>query len=627
MKRLITILLVLTLPMLVFAGNVDKKSLIKAAAQPILTEDNQSPHQNPGVGQPGQYRPEEPMIVGYTWYDWVNYGSQTKTIALDNFGNAHMVWTNGLNSGSTQRHVYYNFYNPVSSTLLSQEGILALNTATKSGFACMDLMSDGRAVVCAHGNVSQSVFYGYPSIVGIDFGVGIGAFYPVSYVPSPVECDSCIWPHMATDIFDNIYVFGRMYTTPSGGDYSLIEYSSSTDGGWTYSQYVLADTVNVPSFTVATSRISGRAAFGYHQFRYDYNNHPLWSGFLAMQINNDAMVILKEDGEDWNWANPINITEFSYPDIHLLPDTVAAQGDTMRAYLDIELMFDNDDVLHAMFTCRGLYEAPWDTTAPPISALTEASQIWHWREDTGELTVAADGWWNSASNISTGGAGSWRSTICHPSMGIDAQGNLYCVYEGFKDYEVDPDTTQSGFANSDVYMIYSTDGGSTWSVPENLTNTNTNGMPAGQCASECFPCLAENVDEYLHILYMEDKEGSSSVFDSTVPTLNPMYYMTYDALGVKQQNSGSANEFTLKEAYPNPFNAESLIKFSLNKGMDVTMKIYDVDGREVAALADGHFNAGNHSLKWNAGNAASGVYFCVLSGEGMSRTQKLVLMK
>ncbi len=88
-----------------------------------------------------------------------------------------------------------------------------------------------------------------------------------------------------------------------------------------------------------------------------------------------------------------------------------------------------------------------------------------------------------------------------------------------------------------------------------------------------------------------------------------------------------ADEFTLHPAYPNPFNAETRVAFELPQTAQVTAKLYNVQGREVATLADRVYDAGTHELNFSGSNFATGVYLLRLSAGQYSATQKLVLLK
>ncbi len=87
------------------------------------------------------------------------------------------------------------------------------------------------------------------------------------------------------------------------------------------------------------------------------------------------------------------------------------------------------------------------------------------------------------------------------------------------------------------------------------------------------------------------------------------------------------NEFELYSAYPNPFNPQTTISFNLPYSDDVKMIIHDINGKLIDVLIDEHYNAGKHSFRWNAANYPSGVYFCKLRFAGLSKVQKLILVK
>jgi hypothetical protein len=87
------------------------------------------------------------------------------------------------------------------------------------------------------------------------------------------------------------------------------------------------------------------------------------------------------------------------------------------------------------------------------------------------------------------------------------------------------------------------------------------------------------------------------------------------------------NSFNLYQNYPNPFNPSTLIRYQLPAGVFVTLKVFDVLGNEVETLVSEYQNAGNHSVKFNASNLPSGVYFYRLESGNYLNTKKLLLLK
>lgn len=85
--------------------------------------------------------------------------------------------------------------------------------------------------------------------------------------------------------------------------------------------------------------------------------------------------------------------------------------------------------------------------------------------------------------------------------------------------------------------------------------------------------------------------------------------------------------YKLSQNYPNPFNPTTTINFELPKNGYTTLKIYDMLGNEVATLIDKEMTAGQHSVKFNAQNLASGTYLYQLNVNGVRISNKMILMK
>jgi hypothetical protein len=85
--------------------------------------------------------------------------------------------------------------------------------------------------------------------------------------------------------------------------------------------------------------------------------------------------------------------------------------------------------------------------------------------------------------------------------------------------------------------------------------------------------------------------------------------------------------YKLEQNYPNPFNPSTSFTYELSKAGFVSVKIYDLLGREVATLANEFKQAGVYSATWNAASFGSGVYFCKMQSGSFTATRKVVLMK
>jgi len=86
-------------------------------------------------------------------------------------------------------------------------------------------------------------------------------------------------------------------------------------------------------------------------------------------------------------------------------------------------------------------------------------------------------------------------------------------------------------------------------------------------------------------------------------------------------------EFSLEQNRPNPFNPVTEISFSLPQACQVMLDLYNITGRKVATVASGQFEAGNHSVTWDASEQASGVYFYRFQAGEFEATRKMLLLK
>jgi len=99
--------------------------------------------------------------------------------------------------------------------------------------------------------------------------------------------------------------------------------------------------------------------------------------------------------------------------------------------------------------------------------------------------------------------------------------------------------------------------------------------------------------------------------------------------GVKNNNFiGQIPEsYTLYQNYPNPFNPTTTIRYGLPQSSLVTIKVYDILGREVKTLIHAQQAAGLYNMKFDASNFASGIYFYVLRAGDYVMTKKMILLK
>jgi hypothetical protein len=236
------------------------------------------------------------------------------------------------------------------------------------------------------------------------------------------------------------------------------------------------------------------------------------------------------------------------------------------------------------------------------------------------------------------------------------------------------DNLFAGSANNGIFK--STNNGTSWTtINSNLTNTNISQLvgldnklfavtltgvfisdnggtswvadPSELKKVNCLVALndlliagTENSGAYLS----DDKGVNWTSFNSEMPadtriwslainndgifaaTSSGIWFTSYpNKVGIEGEISAPST-FTLKQNYPNPFNQSTTISFSIPSKSFVSLKIYDLQGREVTTIFSEEIPAGQYTRKWNAANTSSGIYFYRLQAGSYTETKKLILL-
>ena len=87
------------------------------------------------------------------------------------------------------------------------------------------------------------------------------------------------------------------------------------------------------------------------------------------------------------------------------------------------------------------------------------------------------------------------------------------------------------------------------------------------------------------------------------------------------------NDFSVSNAYPNPFNPSTSIELDLNRDAFVSINIYNIAGQLVDQVFSGNLSNSNHRFTWDASLVSSGVYFMNIQVDDQLETKKLMLVK
>ena len=106
-----------------------------------------------------------------------------------------------------------------------------------------------------------------------------------------------------------------------------------------------------------------------------------------------------------------------------------------------------------------------------------------------------------------------------------------------------------------------------------------------------------------------------------------VYGMPLTGNAVGEFNGGVPGRFALYQNYPNPFNPETNIRYQISDSRFVRLVVYDILGREVAALVDGVRPAGGYKVTWDASRFTTGVYFCTLVAGAFVQTIRMIVVR
>ena len=127
--------------------------------------------------------------------------------------------------------------------------------------------------------------------------------------------------------------------------------------------------------------------------------------------------------------------------------------------------------------------------------------------------------------------------------------------------------------------------------------------------------------------------GLTSIFIEDNGTSLPFYNGSHTLRSQNLTNVSNhqrdllGRNYYLSQNYPNPFNPSTVISYQLPVNSKVSLKIYDLLGREVATLVNEEQSAGWKEVEWNASNIASGIYFYKLQADNFIETKKMLVIK
>lgn len=565
--------------------------------------------------------------IGSTYYDLQSNGSTGNRVLLHSNGNVSAVWTTTENTaagfptrGSGYNHNSGSGFGPSVSTRVE---------SVRTGWPSLGLLGDGSEYIVAHFAESNGGFF-----ISKNGSVGSNTWTTGRNVLAGSSARS-IWARTAANGNTIHLISSYSDTLSTGGNISVngvirpTTYSRSLDGGLTWTDSLIV----LPGYD-STRRLSGSA--DEYAITAKGNTVAIVMGGLG-----DDVTLWKSIDNGDNWSVTI-VDEFPYAPFtkKLTVDTPFTNDGT------VDVIIDNNDQVHVFWGLGRVFDN--DTSDESFFFFPAQAGIVHWTEsnpnnaavvatipdedlsgtldiEPGTFAALQDG--NIPQNVAGVARTGNTSLVTMPAASVDANGNIYLVYSAPRERDLNIDQLNY----RDVFVVVSTDGGATWSEPQNLTQA--------QGMEDAFPTVAKTADNFLHIVWQQDEipgtnlQNNSANLNNHPVVENKILYAAVPVqeilnnsigtgVGVSTENV-SAELFVVGQNYPNPFQGESKVIIYLTKESDVKVSITNILGQTLRTETQNGLGAGNHELTLDANGLTPGVYFYTIEAAGQTVTKRM----
>ncbi|MDZ7765806.1 MAG: T9SS type A sorting domain-containing protein [Melioribacteraceae bacterium] len=225
----------------------------------------------------------------------------------------------------------------------------------------------------------------------------------------------------------------------------------------------------------------------------------------------------------------------------------------------------------------------------------------------------------------------------YPTPAITANGNEVSMFyqgpefdqEELLLYDGDGTTNKYKCYYTDIKFTYSNDGGATFGHPYTIAGKSSE--------AEIFPCSYDLFSyrggfgyQYVGwvLMYMMDEIPGSSILDENSASEETYWnFVEFGELTNIGEQENIIKKFNLSQNYPNPFNPATSIEYQVASIEKVSLKVYDILGREIKTLVNEIKSPGTYELTFDASELSSGIYFYRLTSGSFTKTRKMILMK
>ncbi|TRZ64921.1 T9SS C-terminal target domain-containing protein [bacterium] len=481
----------------------------------------------------------------------------------------------------------------------------------RSGFPAIAISSESKALVGNH-----AITTGNPAIRGMfyyDSLPGLGSF---KILDPATTTNRLIWVKLTTTQTVNLtqkYIFAG---ATSGADSSFRSYglslTSSTFGP------IIPTLASTAEAYFPSRGADGRIGF---VFLYDAVNIPAEAGSIGFMESTD------------------NGLTFSLPMVifrqNINTDSLGAMRGLQMCYIGNIPKVVFETVKQIGTTYFPLAPAKirfWSTSLPgsdPNRSIQIASNF-----PGGNVWLPHDSLFEGINDA--------MGTLSRPTIGCSGSG-LVIAFMSITNRYFNSTPTQTNYKA--VYVTASSNGGSTWGPPRKIT-------PDSPVRDFTFPSISQRNDTtalnyYGNMIICVDSIPGTQINGAIASLAQFHFYRVTipktDVLGVHNISSEVPSSFSLSQNYPNPFNPTTTIRYSIPSlsspridplssprilgGEPVSLKVYDILGKEIATLVNEKQSPGTYEVTFDASQYPSGVYFYKLTTSGYTNAKSMILLK
>ena len=568
--------------------------------------------------------------IGTTTYDLQSNASVDNRLIRHDDGTISATWTmsSQYSSSYTDRGTGYNYHdgsswNPDPTVRLED---------SRGGWPSILTTGSGKEIAITHNTDNGYLLMTHRPAKGS----GPWTQQIISSMDSSGFYTDIIWNRAVIGGSNNesIHMVGVIAPTGLGGtiwnglDGALVYYRSQ-DGGATW------DIKDLQLPTLDTSKYIGFDGDGY---AIAAQGETVVIAFFGGW---DDSVLLKstDNGNTWN-----STVFLDFPvDKYVTDSGLDLDGDGIFDTLYTTdgagtVLLDNNGMAHVFFGNMRVLDA--DLTDGNSSFYPSTTGIVYWNENMGADDYANNPivdpsvWYSNLSQIIASAQDLdgdsllnyidyplyYMSVDCMPSAGIDNQGNIFVSYSSLMENIA---TATQNYRH--VHAVKSTDGGTTWSSPKDITPWDIWGG-----AQECvFARMDRNVDDKIRLIYQKDFEPGLAVRgDEDVIDINYIQYLEVDTFELSNTPSSIVNnDMDIKfSIYPNPANNILTLDFTLKNNDKSMLSMTNIVGEKIKEFQINTVS-GLNNIHLNLEGINNGVYFINFINNSSKSTKKLVISR